>query len=178
MLQTADSLDLRWSKKCKNSAGVPVGPRYRGKPPGMSDRTFHKLNDQLTKEDIRYMCALLGKADPEFCDEEPPAPPKHPAAPASELGSGSVGLLLRKIRQPQDESQVQKEDWIGDFDTQKKAAILGGPLSLKLTRTNYTRRKFLLASRIEIQAPPLARNEHQGDAAHLQDPIPIRPKIR
>jgi hypothetical protein len=54
-------------------------PRYRGKPPGMSDRTFHKLNDQLTKEDIRYMCALLGKADPEFCDEEPPAPPKHPA---------------------------------------------------------------------------------------------------
>jgi len=49
-----------------------------GQPPGMSDRTFYKLNDQLTKEHIRYMCALLRRADPEFHDEDPPPPPKHP----------------------------------------------------------------------------------------------------
>ena len=44
----------------------------------MSDRTFDKLDWQLTKEHMRYMCALSGKADPEFHDEEPP-PPKHAA---------------------------------------------------------------------------------------------------
>jgi hypothetical protein len=49
-----------------------------GQPPGMSDRVFDKLNYQLTKEHIRYMCAGLGKPDPEFYDEEPPPPPKHP----------------------------------------------------------------------------------------------------
>jgi hypothetical protein len=49
-----------------------------GQPPGMSDRMFDRLNDQLTKEHIRYMYALMGKADPEFHDEEPPPPPKHP----------------------------------------------------------------------------------------------------
>jgi len=49
-----------------------------GKPAGMSDRVFDKLNYQLTKEHLRYMCAGLGKPDPEFWDEEPPPPPKHP----------------------------------------------------------------------------------------------------
>jgi len=50
-----------------------------GKPPGMSDRVFDKLEWQLKKEDIRYMCAVLGKADPEFHDEEPAPPPQHAA---------------------------------------------------------------------------------------------------
>ena len=45
----------------------------------MSERMFDRLNDQLTKEHIRYLCALSGKADPEFYDEEPPPPPKHAA---------------------------------------------------------------------------------------------------
>jgi hypothetical protein len=54
-----------------------LGPGI-GLPPGMTDRTFNQLNDRLTKEHIRYMCALLRKADPEFDDEEPP-PPKHTA---------------------------------------------------------------------------------------------------
>ena len=49
-----------------------------GKPAGMSDRVFDKLNYQLTKEHLRYMCAGSGKPDPEFWDEEPPPPPKHP----------------------------------------------------------------------------------------------------
>ncbi len=49
-----------------------------GQPPGMSDRMFDKLEWQLIKEHIRYLCAGLGKPDPEFHDEEPPPPPKHP----------------------------------------------------------------------------------------------------
>jgi hypothetical protein len=32
----------------------------------MGDRVFDKLEWRLTKEDIRYMCAVLGKADREF----------------------------------------------------------------------------------------------------------------
>jgi hypothetical protein len=60
-----------------------------GKPPGMSDRVFDRLNDQLTKEHIRYMCALLGKADPEFDDEEPP-PPKHTAQQPRQLHRSMV----------------------------------------------------------------------------------------
>src|SRR6267378_1287526 len=42
------------------------------------------------------------------------------AAAGSEHGSGSVGLLSRQIRHPQDEGQVRKEVWIGDLDTLKK----------------------------------------------------------
>ena len=49
-----------------------------GKPPGMSNRKFDKLVYQLTKEHSRYLCAGLGEADPEFYDEEPPPPAKHP----------------------------------------------------------------------------------------------------
>src|SRR5258705_5151249 len=63
------------------------------------------------------------------------------AAAGSEHGSGSVGLLSRQIRPPQDEGQVRKEVWIDDLDTLKKAAISGGLLSLRLTRTNYVKRK-------------------------------------
>ena len=60
-----------------------------GLPPGMTDRTFNRLNDQLTKEHIRYLCALLRKADPEFDDEEPP-PPKHAAQPPRQLDRSMV----------------------------------------------------------------------------------------
>jgi hypothetical protein len=45
-----------------------------GKPSGMSNRTFDKLEWQLTKEHIRYLRASLGKLDPEFHDEDPPQP--------------------------------------------------------------------------------------------------------
>jgi hypothetical protein len=45
----------------------------------MSDRAFDKLIYQLTKEHIRYLCALSGKADPEFYDEGPTPPPQHTA---------------------------------------------------------------------------------------------------
>jgi hypothetical protein len=55
------------------------GPGF-GKPPGMSERTFNKLEGRLMKEDMRRLCALLGKDDPEFPDEDPP-PPKPPAQP-------------------------------------------------------------------------------------------------
>ena len=51
-----------------------------GKPPGMSERTFNKLEGRLIKEDMRRLCALLGKDDPEFPDEDPP-PPKPPPQP-------------------------------------------------------------------------------------------------
>lgn len=54
-----------------------------GKPAGMSDRIFDKLEWQLTKEHIRYCCALLGKTEPEFHDEEPSA--AQPAAAAAKL---------------------------------------------------------------------------------------------
>jgi hypothetical protein len=50
------------------------------KPPGMSDRMFDKLEWQLLKEDVRRLCALLGRDDPEFHDEDPP-PPKPPPQP-------------------------------------------------------------------------------------------------
>jgi len=49
-----------------------------GQPPGMSDRMFDKLEWRLKKEHLRYMCALLGKPDPEFHDEEPPRPKRPP----------------------------------------------------------------------------------------------------
>jgi hypothetical protein len=55
------------------------GPGF-GKPPGMSDRMFDKLEWQLTKEDGRRLSAMLGKPDPEFHDEDPP-PPKPPPQP-------------------------------------------------------------------------------------------------
>ena len=51
-----------------------------GKPPGMSSRRFDKLERQLTNEHIRYYCALLGKREPDFNDEEPQA--RMPATPA------------------------------------------------------------------------------------------------
>jgi hypothetical protein len=49
-----------------------------GKPPGMSDRMFDRLEWQLTKEHIRYLCALFRKPDPEFHDEEPVTPKRSP----------------------------------------------------------------------------------------------------
>ena len=57
-----------------------------GKPPGMSNRTFDKLDWQLTKEHTRYLSAMLGKPAPDFPDEEPvpakrPPPPTLPRAP-------------------------------------------------------------------------------------------------
>jgi hypothetical protein len=60
-----------------------------GQPPGMSDRMFDKLEWQLTKEHIRYLCALLRRADPEFYDEEPP-PPKHAAQQPRQLDRSMV----------------------------------------------------------------------------------------
>jgi hypothetical protein len=48
-----------------------------GKPEGMSDRQFQKLEYKLVKEHLRYLCAQLGEPDPEFYDEEP-APRKKP----------------------------------------------------------------------------------------------------
>jgi hypothetical protein len=41
----------------------------------------------------------------------------------------------RQIRHPQDEGQVQKEVWIGDLDTLKKATLSGGLCSMRLTST-------------------------------------------
>jgi hypothetical protein len=52
-----------------------------GKPSGMSERTFDRLEWQLTKEHIRYLCALSGKADPEFHDEATPKRAPPPAFP-------------------------------------------------------------------------------------------------
>jgi len=49
-----------------------------GQPPGMSERTFNKLEWRLKKEDIRRLCALLGRDDPEFHDEDPPRPKRPP----------------------------------------------------------------------------------------------------
>jgi hypothetical protein len=46
----------------------------------MSERTFNKLEWRLKKEEIRRLCALLGRDDPEFHDEDPP-PPKPPPQP-------------------------------------------------------------------------------------------------
>jgi hypothetical protein len=57
-----------------------------GKPPGMSNRKFDKLNYQLTKEHIRYLCGCLGRDDPEFYDEEPLAHAKDPPLPPSSVG--------------------------------------------------------------------------------------------
>jgi hypothetical protein len=51
-----------------------------GKPPGMSNRTFDKLDWQLTKELTRFFSAVLGKPAPDFPDEEP-APAKRPPPP-------------------------------------------------------------------------------------------------
>ena len=51
-----------------------------GQPPGMSERTFNKLEGRLIKEDMRRLSALLGRDDPEFPDEDPP-PPKPPPPP-------------------------------------------------------------------------------------------------
>jgi hypothetical protein len=45
-----------------------------GKPKGMSDRKFDKLEYQLCKEHIRFLCALRKKRAPDFYDEEPRAP--------------------------------------------------------------------------------------------------------
>jgi hypothetical protein len=42
-----------------------------GKPEGMSDRRFQRLEDQLCKEHIRMLCAIYKKRPPDFCDEEP-----------------------------------------------------------------------------------------------------------
>jgi hypothetical protein len=47
-------------------------------PPGMSERTFNKLEWRLKKEEIRRLCALLGRDDPEFHDEDPPRPKRPP----------------------------------------------------------------------------------------------------
>ena len=52
----------------------------------MSDRTFDKLDWQLTKEHTRFLSAVLGKPAPDFPDEEPapakrPPPPTLPRAP-------------------------------------------------------------------------------------------------
>jgi hypothetical protein len=44
----------------------------------MSNRTFDKLEWQLTKQHIRYLCALTRKPDLEFHDEEPPEPKRPP----------------------------------------------------------------------------------------------------
>ena len=45
-----------------------------GKPEGMSDRKFCQLEYKLTKEHIKYMCALHGTVAPDFYDDEPAKP--------------------------------------------------------------------------------------------------------
>ena len=47
----------------RSDRSTPLGPGIR-KPPGMSDLVFDKLNYQLTKEHIRYMCARAGLTAP------------------------------------------------------------------------------------------------------------------
>jgi hypothetical protein len=42
-----------------------------GKPEGMSDRRFQRLEYQLCKEHIRVLCAIYKRRPPDFCDEEP-----------------------------------------------------------------------------------------------------------
>jgi hypothetical protein len=63
-----------------------------GKPPGMSDRMFDKLEWQLKKEDTRRLCALLGRDDSEFHDEDPPRlkPPPQPRRLRSMVRDPSV----------------------------------------------------------------------------------------
>jgi len=99
-----------------------------GKPPGMSDRMFDKLEWQLIKEHIRYLCAGLGKPDPEFHDEEPPPPPKHPPRqPRRDNVVRDQSIYFRdrsgtlKMR-----AKFKKKFGLADLDTQKKTAISGG----------------------------------------------------
>jgi hypothetical protein len=56
----------------------------------MSDRTFDKLDWQLTKEHTRFLSAALGKPAPDFPDEEP-APAKRPPAPAPARRAAPAG---------------------------------------------------------------------------------------
>jgi hypothetical protein len=44
------------------------------KPQGMSDRKFHRLEYQLSKEHTRFLCAIYKKRPPDFWDEEPRLP--------------------------------------------------------------------------------------------------------
>ena len=99
-----------------------------GKPPGMSDKMFDKLEWQLTKEHVRYLCAGLGKPDPEFHDEEPPPPPKHPPRqPRRDNVVRDQSIYFRersgtlKMR-----AKFKKKFGLADLDTQKKTAISGG----------------------------------------------------
>jgi hypothetical protein len=81
----ADRCQRRCLKLMKKLKTDHPGPGI-GKPPGMSDRTFDKLDWQLTKEHTRFLSAALGKPAPDFPDEEPapakrPPPPTLPRAP-------------------------------------------------------------------------------------------------
>src|SRR6267378_6373634 len=84
----ADRAWRRCSKLMQKLQTDHCGPGI-GQPPGMSDRMFDKLEWRLKKEDIRYLCAVLGRADPEFHDEEPP-PPKHAAQQPRQLDRSMV----------------------------------------------------------------------------------------
>jgi len=84
----ADRILRRGCKLMQKLQTDHCGPGI-GQPPGMSDRMFDKLEWQLTKEHIRYLCALLRRADPEFHDEEPP-PPQHAAQPPRQLHRSMV----------------------------------------------------------------------------------------
>jgi hypothetical protein len=76
----ADRYQRRCLKLMHKLKADHLGPGI-GKPPGMSDRTFDKLDWQLTKAHTRYLHAVLGKPAPDFPDEEP-APAKRAPPPA------------------------------------------------------------------------------------------------
>jgi hypothetical protein len=44
------------------------------RPEGMSEKQFLELENKLAKEHTRYLCALLGKPDPEFWDDKESRP--------------------------------------------------------------------------------------------------------
>lgn len=59
------------------------------RPEGMSEQQFLKLENELMKEHTRYLCALLGKPDPEFWDDEPRRR-KKPAPRLAEVRNSSM----------------------------------------------------------------------------------------
>ncbi len=59
----ADRALRRGSKLMRKLQTDHGGPEI-GKPPGVSHRMFDKLEWRLTKEHVRYLCALLGKTIP------------------------------------------------------------------------------------------------------------------
>jgi hypothetical protein len=79
---------------------------------------FDKLEWQLIKEHVRYLCAGLGRPDAEFHHEEPPPPPpKHPPRqPRRDKVVGDHSIYFRDKSGTLKMNQVQKQFGLADFD--------------------------------------------------------------